>query len=144
MSVLTDMSGITETPQPTSNVTDLSFQRRLGAMGKPKAEESFSNRLSRLMQDKKVTIRSLSEATGVPRSTIQDWRSGVQPTDFVGLRHVARYLGSSLSHLLTGEDDDIANSPSVSQVFKEGEFLFDGFAKISIQRLIPRNNSEPE
>ena len=113
-------------------------------MGKPKAEESFSNRLSRLMQDKKVTIRSLSEATGVPRSTIQDWRSGVQPTDFVGLRHVARYLGSSLSHLLTGEDDDIANSPSVSQVFKEGEFLFDGFAKISIQRLIPRNNSEPE
>ena len=54
------------------------------------------------------------------------------------------WLGVSFSFLLTGENDQKNPNelPSVTEVFADGGALFDGFAKITIQRLIPRKKED--
>ncbi len=68
-------------------------------------KESFSARLDELMQERKMTLRQAEVTCGVPKSTIQDWKSGIAPTDFDGVRKLAAALGVSFSFLLTGADD---------------------------------------
>lgn len=48
----------------------------------------------------------------------------------------------SLSFILAGEEDfkEINQLPSVAEVFDDGGAIFDGYAKITIERLIPRKN----
>ncbi len=102
--------------------------------------ETFATRLGALMKERRVTIRGLSEKLGISKSTLQDWRSGTAPTDFVAVKRLAHELGTTLSHLLTGESDARVSGPaSINEVFADGGMIFDGFAKIQIQRLIPRN-----
>lgn len=81
---------------------------------------------------------------GVSKSNIVSWRSGVAPTNFDAVKKLSELLGVSFSFLLTGEEDQASgqSTPSVTEVFQEGDLLFDGFAKITIQRLIPRGEDK--
>ena len=52
-------------------------------------------------------------------------------------------MGVSFTFLLTGEEDGRNQVlPSITEVFDDGGELFDGYAKITIQRLIPRKKEE--
>jgi transcriptional regulator with XRE-family HTH domain len=101
---------------------------------------SFSKILLTLMEEKKMTVRKAAELAGVGTSTLNSWRSGALPEDYLAVKRLAHGLGVTLSFLLTGEDDARMNSgpPLVAEVFEDGGMLFDGFAKISIQRLVPK------
>jgi transcriptional regulator with XRE-family HTH domain len=96
------------------------------------------------MTEKSITVRRAAELAGVSSSTVDDWRAGALPEDYSAVKRLARGLGVSFSFLLTGEDDSRSDStmPSITEVFEDGGALFDGFAKITIQRLIPRKKSE--
>lgn len=100
----------------------------------------FSKILLSLMSEKKVTIREAAGLAGVAPSTIDDWRAGAMPEDYSAVKRLSAGLGVSLSFILTGEEDSVAkeNIPTVTEVFEDGGALFDGYAKITIQRLIPR------
>lgn len=100
----------------------------------------FAKILRSLMTEKGITIRKASDLAGVPPSTIDDWRGGALPEDYSAVKRLADALGVSFTFLLTGEEDHRNKSilPSVTEVFEDGGALFDGFAKITIQRLIPR------
>lgn len=103
----------------------------------------FAKNLIRLMDEKKITVDSAADYSGVAKSNIVSWRSGVAPTNFDAVRKLAKLLGVSFSFLLTGvEDESRRSSPAVTEVFEDGDLLFDGFAKISIQRLIPRKKDD--
>lgn len=98
----------------------------------------FARNLNKLMKDKGMTIREAADVVGVAHSTINSWRSGAAPEDFMAVKELAKALGVSFSFLLTGEDETRGEQPpSVAEVFTEGDALFDGYAKITIQRLIP-------
>lgn len=100
---------------------------------------AFTKILIKLMDEKNISIRDAAKLAGVGHSTISSWRSGAAPDNFEAVMKLAKGLGVTFSYLLTGEDDTRPdNPPSVSEVFSEGDFLFDGFAKITIQRLIPK------
>ncbi len=110
---------------------------------KKETNSIFAKNLIRLMEEKKVTVDKAAEASGVSKSNIVSWRSGVAPTNFTAVRKLAKLLGVSFSFLLTGqEDEERREAPSVAEVFENGDLLFDGYAKISIQRLIPRRGDE--
>lgn len=91
------------------------------------------------MAERKMTLRQAAKIAGVSASTIDDWRSGTTPADYIGVRNLANELGISFEFLLTGQKP-IANHQimSIAEAFQDGGALFDGYAKITIQRLIPR------
>ena len=104
-----------------------------------KEKRPFSKILFRLMSERDMTLKDASEIAGVSISTISDWRNGTTPEDYQAVQKLANHLGVSLSFILTGKEDIVENSiPSVTEVFELGDDLFDGYAQITIKRLIPR------
>lgn len=104
----------------------------------------FSKILRALMTEKEVSVREAAELAGVGISTVDNWRSGALPEDYSAVKRLAKSLGVSMEFLLTGEEDkfDGNHLPSVTAVFQDGGALFDGYAKITIQRLIPRKQEK--
>ena len=104
----------------------------------------FAKNLNRLMAEKKITVEKASQVANVSKSNIVSWRSGVAPTNFEAVKKLAELFGVSFSFLLTGVEESSSDKKiaTVTEVFKEGDLLFDGFAKITIQRLIPREDEE--
>lgn len=106
---------------------------------KVSTEPSFAKTLIALMAENKLRVREAARIAGVGASTIVAWRAGSAPTDFFAVKKLANHFNVSLSFLLIGsEESRIDHPPSITEVFEDGGAIFDGFAKITIQRLIPR------
>lgn len=95
------------------------------------------------MDEHGIGVREAAQIAGVPASTIQNWRSGTLPTNFTAVKKLAQAFGTTFSFLLTGEDETrIRTSPlSITEVFDDGGELFEGYAKITIRKLIPKRRS---
>ncbi len=106
----------------------------------------LSKNLRRLMAEKGITVREAAAMAGVSSSTVDDWRAGALPEDYVAVRRLGRALGVSFSFLLLGEEEDARPGATltITEAFEDGGLLFDGFAKISIQRLVPRTKTRKE
>lgn len=104
----------------------------------------FSKILRSLMTEKNLSVRAAADIARVGISTIDNWRAGALPEDYSAVKRLANGLGVSLSFLLTGEDEVRGNDqvPTITEAFDDGGTLFDGYAKITIQRLIPRKKSQ--
>lgn len=119
-----------------SNVTKTPSKKR-------RKTTPFTRLLNSLMSERQLGVREAARICGVSPSTVTDWRSGTIPDDFMAVRTLAKELGVTMSFLLTGEDDSRPNgSPNITEVFDDGGSLFDGYAKITIQRLIPKLNKK--
>jgi transcriptional regulator with XRE-family HTH domain len=105
---------------------------------------NFNHRLNQLMQEQQMTVREAGKYAGVAPSTVQNWRSGHVPTDFVAVRRLAAALGVSFSFLLTGEDDfpQQAGNKSITECFAADGILFDGYARVKIEKLRPLKNRQ--
>lgn len=108
---------------------------------KPK-DMTFAKNLQRLMAERNVGVRELAKAVGCSPANISDYRQGVIPSDFALVRRIAKKLGVTMSFLLTGEDDSrpVDSMLAVAEVFDDGGPLFDGYARITIQRLVPKSD----
>ena len=73
-------------------------------------------------------------------STVQSWRSGSIPADFLAIKRLAAHMNSTLSFLLTGQSDAEleGKGTSISELFVAEDY-FDGYAEIKVRRLIPRS-----
>lgn len=116
-------------------------------MGKPakpsKSPSPFSKLLVSLMEERNLGVREAARAAQVSPSTIVSWRSGSLPEDYVAVKRLAKHLGVSLSFILTGEDETRSEGvPAVSEVFEDGGVFFDGYARIRIERLVPKKTSD--
>ena len=106
----------------------------------------FAQNLMRLMTERKLGVREAARIAGVSPSTLVSWRSGALPEDYLTVRKLAIKLGTTLSYLLTGIDDAIASGErklELAEVFEEGERVFDGYAKITIQRMVRICSRQP-
>ena len=105
-----------------------------------KAPNTFSKTLSQMLDEKNIGVREAARMAGVGPSTIMSWRSGSLPEDYHAVKRLAHGIGTTMSFLLTGENDSRPSGPpAVTEVFELGDNVFDGYAKITIQRLIPKN-----
>ena len=104
-------------------------------------ETPFAKNLQALLKEQQMGVREAARIAGVSPSTITNWTSGVAPDNYMAVKKLAKELGVSFSFLLTGEDDARTEigPPSIHEVFEEGDDIFDGIAKITITRLIPRS-----
>ena len=98
----------------------------------------FAKTLNLLLEERNIGVREAARLAGVGASTLMSWKSGAQPEDYLAVKRLAEALGTTMSFILTGENDSASSLPSVSETFEDGGSLFDGYAKITIQRLIPR------
>ncbi len=99
----------------------------------------FARHLISIMDEKSIGVREASRLAGVGASTIMSWRSGALPEDYLAVKKLAEAMGTTMSFLLTGEDDaKPTGPPSITEVFDDGGEIFDGYAKITIQRLVPK------
>jgi transcriptional regulator with XRE-family HTH domain len=113
------------------------------AKRRPRELSPFSALLVKLMREKNMTVRTAAKIANVGASTLVNWRSGALPEDFRAVRALSKALGVSFSFLLTGEDDSRPEgAPGVNEVFLDGGSLFDGYARVQIQRLIPKKKDE--
>ena len=103
-----------------------------------KSVQPFSKILRALLKEKKITIAQAAKASGVSPSTISDWKEGASPENYLAVQKLAEFLEVSFSFLLTGNNETRESPPSITEVFDEGEFLFDGVAQVTIKRLIPK------
>ncbi|MBI3555224.1 MAG: hypothetical protein HY074_03035 [Deltaproteobacteria bacterium] len=109
-----------------------------------KGVSTFSKILTTLMAEKEVGVREAARIAGVGPSTLVSWRAGALPEDYIAVRKLAHHFGVTLGYLLTGEDDTrpADGIPAISEVFQDGGILFDGYAKILVQRLVPKLNDK--
>lgn len=99
----------------------------------------FAKILTSFLEEKNIGIREAAKIAGVGASTIMSWKSGALPEDYIAVKRLAENLGTTLSYMLTGENDSRPGGPpAVAEIFEDGGSLFDGYAKINIQRLIPK------
>ena len=98
---------------------------------------NWGKRLQHILKEKQITQREAAQVAGVQPSVIAGWTAGQSPNDFVKVKQLADHLGVSFTWLLTGTNDQKEKLSSVSELFEEQQY-FDGYARIRIDRLIPR------
>lgn len=97
----------------------------------------FKEILKALMSERKLTSRKIAELAGVNPTVVQNWLEGKNPHDLQAVSKLAQGLKVSFKSLLLGESEYVEGPTSVAELFEEQEW-FDGLAKITIKRLIPR------
>jgi transcriptional regulator with XRE-family HTH domain len=88
--------------------------------------------LQKLMKDRGVSTRTLSQATGVPQSSISAMCAGRNSQRPEALLSISKFFGVSIEFLLFGEDDA---APTLATILSEE--VFSGYLKVKIERLIP-------
>jgi transcriptional regulator with XRE-family HTH domain len=101
----------------------------------------FSSILRSIMNERQLSAKQLAEMSGVKATVVQNWLEGKNPHDLKAVDKLAKSLGVSFRSLLLGEAESVKGPQSIGEMFDEQEF-FDGLAKISIKRLVPRTKGE--
>lgn len=99
------------------------------------------------MKNQGMTVREAAKIAGVAVSTIQNWRSGSSPNDYVAVRKLANALQTSLAWLLTGEHDTGSQSISINQATHEERPFFSGYAYVTLAKIVentPNQVQSPE
>jgi hypothetical protein len=98
----------------------------------------FAKTLSRLMNERGLSIGEVAELAGVSRSVVQSWTAQANPHDLQAVGRLAKALNINFRELLLGEaEPENTRATSLSDLFEEKEF-FEGICKINIQRLVPK------
>ena len=85
---------------------------------------------SKIVQERRLTLKEISKATGVPATTLAEWQANRTPKNPVQVRAIAKFLGVSLHFLLFGEED---SEEPIQKILKED--FFSGTFEISVKRV---------
>lgn len=84
------------------------------------------------LKDRGLTLREVSQGSGVSISTLSEWSGNRKPKDPTQAQRVAKFLGLSLHYFLFGEPDS-QEKINLSQIFKEN--VFEGTFEVSVKRI---------
>ena len=91
-----------------------------------------------VLDEKSVSLREVSRICDVSPSVVSGWiNKGNSPTNLMGIKKLSDQLEVSFSWLVTGTYESGVNQPSIAEIFNETPY-FDGYARIRIDRLIPK------
>jgi transcriptional regulator with XRE-family HTH domain len=60
----------------------------------------FSDNLKKAIEERGLKLTTISEATGIPMSTLSEWTAGREPKVSEALIKLCRFLGVSLDELI--------------------------------------------
>ena len=95
-------------------------------------EIKISKVLSRIMKERKLSIKELSSMSGVPSSTLHEWVNGRAPRDPIKAKKLSDALDISLNQLLFDEPDK-NETIQIQSILKED--VFSGVFEINIKRI---------
>lgn len=68
-------------------------------------EQSTLPRFFEIIKERKITAKQVSDATGIPQTSIANWRKGVRNPKYESIVAIANYLNVPVEYL-TGSDQD--------------------------------------
>ncbi len=86
--------------------------------------------LSKLLQGGGLTLKVLSQRSGVPASTLSEWKANRKPKDPIQVQKVASCLGVTMHFLLFGEEDE---QETLQKVIKEK--FFQGTFEVTLKKI---------
>lgn len=107
------------------------------------SDDHWGKRLQSVLTERSITVREAGRICEVSPSVISGWLKGNSPTDLVIIKKLSEHLDVSFSWLLTGSYEKASKVPSLSELFSE-QLYFDGFVRVRIDRLVPRNGGNRE
>ena len=93
--------------------------------------------LSKLLEERHMTLKELSNQTKIKASTLSGWKNGVSPRDLTEVRICAQFFGVSMEKFLFNEESQTAPLNDLAL-----EKLFDGYFKIKIERVLTKNGAK--
>lgn len=100
--------------------------------------EHWGQRLNKVMTEKGKSQRDIARFCNTSVSVVSAWvKNGSSPSDLMSIKKLSEELNVSFSWLLTGTYESGSTQPSLVEVFDETPY-FDGYARIRIDRLIPK------
>lgn len=101
-------------------------------------DDHWGVRLKKILTEKNIPLREVARMCSTSPSVVSGWiNNGNSPTDLMAIKNLADELGVSFSWLLTGTYEKGVESPSLTEIFEEQNW-FDGYARIRIDKLIPK------
>lgn len=98
----------------------------------------WGSRLKRVLNERSVSSREVARICDVSPSVVSGWvNDGNSPTDLMSIQRLCQKLEISFSWLLTGVYENGKQTPALAEIFDELPY-FDGYARIRIDRLIPK------
>lgn len=100
---------------------------------------AFSKNLKKIMKERNVSPKELSEATGIPRSSIGDWLAGTEPRLNESVLKVSRFFGCSLDFLMTGiEPEENTLKKILGQSDESYTEIHSGVYRLKIEKLLKK------
>ncbi len=104
----------------------------------------FAVNLKYLMSSRGVTAKVISQATGIPQSTLSEWSGGRLPKVSEELVKLAKFFGVTIEYLIVGEK--IVNEnilvDLVNQIEDGFTTVHQGVYRLKIEKLSPNTNSK--
>ncbi len=86
--------------------------------------------LKSIIDERRLTLKEISKATGVPSSTLGEWLANRTPKNPVQVLKVADFLGITLHYLLFGQED---REEPIAKIVRED--FFQGTFEITVKRV---------
>lgn len=111
---------------------------------KSNLDEHWGYRLQKVMAEKDLSQRDVADICKTSVSVVSAWiKKGSSPADLNAIKELVDNMKVSFTWLLTGAYESGATQPSVTEIFEESPY-FDGYARIRIDRLIPKKGKKDE
>lgn len=68
--------------------------------------ESTLPKYFEILKERKITVKQVSDATGIPQTTMSSWRSGVRKPKLDAIETIANYLDVPVDYLLGKESEN--------------------------------------
>lgn len=93
--------------------------------------KAFGDNLNGVIKAKRYSLKEVSEATSIPRSTLAEWVQGRSPQLGPELLKLSSFLGVSLEYLMTGKED---STNAVETLLRKAE-IHTGRYEITIRKI---------
>lgn len=96
---------------------------------------SFSANLRKLMKARGCSIKHVSNAIGIPASTLSEWCAGRLPRVNKHVVALARYFDTSVEFLITGESTEENLLTSIISENEKISHLYVGTYRVTIEKV---------
>jgi transcriptional regulator with XRE-family HTH domain len=106
---------------------------------------NFAETLKQLMKERGISARVLSQATGIPQSTLSEWSGGREPKLGEQVIKLARFFGVSLEFLVTGEHIESDMVKDLIQNIKDDyTTIHQGVYRVRVEKLMDQKKKQKD
>lgn len=91
--------------------------------------------LKRILQERRMTLKEVSEETNIPYSTLHTWLENRQPKDIIKAQKLANYLSITLEELLF-DHSTIKKHKGAGEIPRENFNFTEGRFEVIVRKVI--------